>query len=164
MELPKHADTAEVKELVVKRVKSGQSVRAVVKDFGRSDQALRNWMKAGAEGQRNGAGSKVVTPAEMELSRLRAENGRLKGGESLPASKKRRRTSRKLPCEGRLDCRARPVVCTVGEGVKGWMSASAAQKGLRQPRMTPGYRDGGPDYGLVPQAPGSRLDAPFRPQ
>ena len=28
-------------------------------------------MKAGAEGQRNGAGSKVVTPAEMELSRLR---------------------------------------------------------------------------------------------
>ena len=41
MELPKHADTAEVKELAVKRVKSGQSVRAVVKDFGRSDQALR---------------------------------------------------------------------------------------------------------------------------
>ena len=72
MELPKHADTAEVKELVVKRVKSGQSVRAVVKDFGRSDQALRNWMKAGAEGQRNSAGSKVVTPAEMALSRLRA--------------------------------------------------------------------------------------------
>ena len=28
----------------------------------------------------------------------------------------------------------------------------------------PGYRDGGPDYGLVPQAPGSRLDAPFRPR
>ena len=78
MKMLKQAYTAEFKELAVKRVKSGQSVSAVVKDLGLSDQTLRNWMKAAAEGKLNGAGSKVVTPEEMELSRLRAENGRLK--------------------------------------------------------------------------------------
>ncbi len=35
-------------------------------------------MKAASEGKLNGAGSKVVTPDEMEISRLRAEHGRLK--------------------------------------------------------------------------------------
>jgi len=39
---------------------------------------LRNWVKAAAEGKLNGAGGRVVTPEEMELSRLRAENLRLK--------------------------------------------------------------------------------------
>lgn len=78
MKLSKQAYTAEFKELAVRRVKSGQSVGAVVKELGLSDQTLRNWMKAAAAGKLNGAGSKVVTPEEMELSRLRAENGRLK--------------------------------------------------------------------------------------
>jgi transposase len=78
MKMLKQAYTAEFKELAVKRVKSGQGVSAVIKDLGLSDQTLRNWMKAAAEGKLNGAGSKVVTPEEMELSRLRAENGRLK--------------------------------------------------------------------------------------
>ena len=78
MKLSKQAYTAEFKVLAVKRVKSGQSVSAVVKDLGLGDQTLRNWVKAVAEGKLNGAGSRVVTPEEMELSRLRAENLRLK--------------------------------------------------------------------------------------
>ena len=43
-----------------------------------SDQTVRNWVKSAAEGKLNGAGGRVVTPEEMELSRLRAENLRLK--------------------------------------------------------------------------------------
>ena len=39
---------------------------------------MRNWVKAAAEGKLNGAGGRIVTPEEMELSRLRAENLRLK--------------------------------------------------------------------------------------
>jgi transposase len=78
MKLSKQAYTAEFKELAVKRVKSGQSISTVVKDLGLGDQTLRNWVKSAAEGKLNGAGSRVVTPEEMELSRLRAENGRLK--------------------------------------------------------------------------------------
>ena len=78
MKLSKQAYTGEFKELAVRRVKSGQSISAVVKDLGQSDQTLRNWVKAAAEGKLNGTGSRVVTPEEMELSRLRAENGRLK--------------------------------------------------------------------------------------
>jgi transposase len=78
MKLSKQAYTAEFKELAVKRVKSGQSISVVVRDLGLGDQTLRNWVKAAAEGKLNGAGSRIVTPEEMELSRLRAENGRLK--------------------------------------------------------------------------------------
>ena len=39
---------------------------------------LRNWVKAAAAGKLNGAGSKAVTPEQMELSRMRAENARLR--------------------------------------------------------------------------------------
>jgi transposase len=45
---------------------------------GIGDQTLRNWVKAAAQGKLKGAGNKVVTPEQMELSRLRAENVRLK--------------------------------------------------------------------------------------
>jgi transposase len=78
MKIPKQAYTTEFKELAVKRIKEGQSVGMVCKEVGLSDQTLRNWVKASAEGRLNGAGSRVVTPEEMELSRLRAENLRLK--------------------------------------------------------------------------------------
>jgi transposase len=77
MKIPKQAYTAEFKELAVKRVKDGQSVGMVCRELGLSDQTLRNWIKAAAEGKLNGAG-RVVTAEEMELSRLRAENLRLK--------------------------------------------------------------------------------------
>ena len=78
MKIPKQAYTIEFKELAVKRVKEGQSVGTVCKELGLSDQTVRNWVKAAAEGKLNGAGGRVVTPEEMELSRLRAENLRLK--------------------------------------------------------------------------------------
>lgn len=76
--IPKQAYTTEFKELAVKRVKDGESIATVAKELGLGDQTLRNWIKAAAEGKLKGAGSKVVTPEAMELSRLRAENARLK--------------------------------------------------------------------------------------
>jgi len=78
MKISKRAYTAEFKELAVKRVKDGQTIAEVAKELGVNDQSLRNWIKASAVGKLNGAGSQVVTPEEMELSKLRAENGRLK--------------------------------------------------------------------------------------
>lgn len=76
--IPKQAYTTEFKELAVKRVKDGQAISTVVKELGLSDQTLRNWIKAASAGKLKGAGGKEVTPEEMELSRLRAENARLK--------------------------------------------------------------------------------------
>lgn len=76
--IPKQAYTTEFKELAVKRVQDGQAISAVVKELGLSDQTLRNWIKAATAGKLKGAGSKAVTQEEMELSRLRAENARLK--------------------------------------------------------------------------------------
>jgi transposase len=78
MKIPKQEYTAEFKELAVKRVKGGQSVGAVAKGLGLIEQTLRNWVKASDAGKLNGTGGKVVTPEQMELSRLRAENIRLK--------------------------------------------------------------------------------------
>lgn len=76
--IPKQAYTTEFKELAVKRVTDGESISAVVKQLGLGDQTLRNWVKAAAAGKLKGAGSKIITPEQMELSRLRAENARLK--------------------------------------------------------------------------------------
>jgi len=76
--IPKQAYTAEFKELSVKRVKSGQTISSVAKDLGLIEQTLRNWIKAADAGKLNSAGGKAVTPEQMELSRLRAENIRLK--------------------------------------------------------------------------------------
>ena len=42
------------------------------------EQTRRNWVKAAAAGTLHGAGAQVVTPEQMERSRLRAENVRLK--------------------------------------------------------------------------------------
>lgn len=79
MKLSKQAYTAEFKELAVKRVKGGQSISTVVKYLGLSDQqTLCKRGEGAAEGKLNGAGSKIVTPEKIELSRLRAENGRSK--------------------------------------------------------------------------------------
>lgn len=57
---------------------TGQTIVAVAKELGVNDQSLRNWIKAADAGKLNSAGGKVVTPEQMELSRLRAENIRLK--------------------------------------------------------------------------------------
>jgi transposase len=58
--------------------KPGRSKRLRRRKLGLSDQTLRNWVKAADAGKLTGAGSKVVTPEAMELSRLRAENAKLK--------------------------------------------------------------------------------------
>jgi len=78
MKIPKREYTTEFRELAVKRVNAGQPIVAVAKELGVNHQSLRNWVKAAASGKVVGAGSKGVTPEEMELSRLRAENIRLK--------------------------------------------------------------------------------------
>jgi len=78
MKIAKQANTLEFKELAVKRVKDRQSAGAVAKELGLIEQTLRNSVKAAVVGKLNTPGAKVVTPEEMELSRLRAENIRLK--------------------------------------------------------------------------------------
>jgi transposase len=78
MKIPRPSYTTEFKELAVKRVADGQSISRVVRELGLGDQTLRNWVKASAEGNLKGAGTKIVTTEEMELSRLRVENLRLK--------------------------------------------------------------------------------------
>ncbi len=76
--MPKQAYTAEFKEPAVKRVKDGKRVGAVAKEMGLVEQTLRNGVKAFDVGTLNGAGAAKVTPEAMEMSRLRAENARLK--------------------------------------------------------------------------------------
>lgn len=76
--IPKQAYTTEFKELAVRRVTDGNSIAVVIKELGLGDQTLRNWVKAAARGELKGAGNKIVSPEQMELSRLRAENARLK--------------------------------------------------------------------------------------
>ena len=76
--LPKPEFTAEFRELAVKRVQTGMSIGAVARELGLVEQTLRNWVKATHKGKLNPPGGKVVTPEQMELSRLRVENARLK--------------------------------------------------------------------------------------
>ena len=78
MKIPKQQYTTEFKELAVTRVKGGLTAGAAAKELGLIEQTLRNWVKVAAAGTLNGAGAKVVTPEQMELSRLRAENVRLR--------------------------------------------------------------------------------------
>ena len=78
MKIPKREYTGEFKALAVKRVKDGQSAGVVAKELELVEQTLRNWVKASAAGKLTAPGSKPVTPEQMELSRLRAENARLK--------------------------------------------------------------------------------------
>lgn len=78
MKIPRPAFTPEFRELAVKRVKGGETAGVVARELGLVEQTLRNWVKAASAGKLNGAGSRTVTPEEMELSRLRTENARLK--------------------------------------------------------------------------------------
>jgi len=81
--IPKPEYTGEFKELAVKRVKDGQGIAAVAKDLGLIEQTLRNWVKAAKAGKLNPPGAKKVTPEQMELSRVRAENARLRMGNEI---------------------------------------------------------------------------------
>lgn len=75
--IPRQEYTAEFKGQAVKHA---QAVGIVVaaRELGLIEQTLRNWVKATEAGKIVGAGAKPVTAEQMELSRLRAENARLK--------------------------------------------------------------------------------------
>lgn len=68
--IPKRRYTPEFGELALKRVQAGQTIAAVAKEPGVNHQSLGNWIEASGAGELNSAGGKVVTPAQMKLSRL----------------------------------------------------------------------------------------------
>lgn len=74
LKIPKQKYTAEFKELPVQRVRAGSSIDTVVQELDQVEQTLCNCVKAAALGMLHGSVTKVVTPEQMELSRLRAEN------------------------------------------------------------------------------------------
>lgn len=76
--IPKQGYTDEFKQEAVKLVEGGQEPAAVAKELGISEQTLANWRKAaGVDKLAKGQG-KPITPEQMELSHLRAENMWLK--------------------------------------------------------------------------------------
>jgi transposase len=99
--VPNQAYTTEFKAAAVQRVKGGQGVAAVARELGISAQTGRNWVKAAQAGKLNGAGAKVITPEQMELSRLRAENKRLQM--ALEIAKKAAAYFARICYEVRLD-------------------------------------------------------------
>lgn len=58
----------------MKRVKGKQGIGVVTREQGIRDQTLRNWVKAVDAGKLNGLETKVVTPEQIELSRMWTEN------------------------------------------------------------------------------------------
>ena len=70
--------TLEFKLEAVRLVKSGQSMAATAKILGIAEQTLHNWIRADKEGRLMGAGTKPVSPEQMEIARLRAELARVK--------------------------------------------------------------------------------------
>lgn len=76
--IPKQSYTDEFKQAAVKLVESGQRPAEVARQLGVSEQTLGNWRKSAKAGKLVKRGGKPITPEQMELSRLRAENQRLK--------------------------------------------------------------------------------------
>ena len=111
--IPKQAYTEAFKEQAVKRVTAVGSMSRVAEDLGLVEQTLRNWVKAAKAGTLNPAGVRAITPEQMELSRLRAEVSRLRM--ECEILKKRRRTSREMPSEVRLDRHATHTVPTASD-------------------------------------------------
>ena len=76
--IPKQEYTPEFRELAVKRVKAGQTAGAVAKELGLIEQTCATGSRRSTRASKlNGPGTKQVTPEQMELSRVRAENIRL---------------------------------------------------------------------------------------
>ncbi len=69
---------AGVKLEAVRLVKGGQSMAATAKILGIAEQTLHNWVRADKAGRLAGAGTKPVSPEQMEIARLRAELARVK--------------------------------------------------------------------------------------
>ena len=70
--------THEFKLEAVRLVKGGQSMAVTAKILGIAEQTLHNWIAADKQGRLQGAGSKPVSPEQMEIARLRAELARVK--------------------------------------------------------------------------------------
>ena len=70
--------TLQYKLEALKLVKEGQVAAATAKILGIPKQTLENWVRLAHKGQLKGAGDKPVSPEQMELARLRAENARLR--------------------------------------------------------------------------------------
>ena len=70
--------TLEYKLEAVRTAKASQSIAATAKILGVPEQTLHNWLRAEQKGQLGGPGSKPVSPEQMEIARLRAENARLR--------------------------------------------------------------------------------------
>jgi len=75
--IPKQEYTAQFKDQAIALVKGGKSVPEVARALGLVEQTLRNWVKLAGKGKLH-QGVNEITPEQMELSRLRAENARLK--------------------------------------------------------------------------------------
>jgi transposase len=75
--IPKQEYTAEFKEQAIKRAQEA-GVGPASRELGLVEQTLRNWVKFAAAGKLPAPGTKPVTPEQMEISRLKAENARLK--------------------------------------------------------------------------------------
>ena len=103
--------TIEFKQEAIKLVKSGQSVKHVATTLGMPHQTLDNWLRADNSCKLSGAGDRVVTPEQMELARLRAENTRLKMERDI--LKKRQRTLPKIICKVRLDSAQSPLLAYI---------------------------------------------------
>lgn len=77
--VPRIAYTLEFKLEAVRRVRGGESMRKVARELGVPEQSVRNWSKFEAEGKLGGTSNgKPITSEQMEISRLRAENARLR--------------------------------------------------------------------------------------
>lgn len=70
--------TLEFKQEAVRLVQGGQSIAAAARTVGVVEQTLFNWVKAQREGRLLGVDSKPVSAEQMEISRLRAEQARVK--------------------------------------------------------------------------------------
>jgi transposase len=70
--------TLEFKMEAVRLVTAGQAVSVTAKVLSIPMQTLDNWVRLSKKGALKGAGDKPVSPEQMELARLRAENARLR--------------------------------------------------------------------------------------
>jgi transposase len=70
--------TIAFKQEAIRLVKLGQSAGQVASMLSMPHQTLENWLRVDKAGKLTGVGDKVITPEQMELTRLRAENARLK--------------------------------------------------------------------------------------
>ena len=71
--------TVEYKLEAIRQVKAGQAVSVVAKVLGLPKSTLSNWVRSSERGELVSQTQKAaITPEQMELARLRAENAQLR--------------------------------------------------------------------------------------